>query len=380
MFFPSKFPTLATTIFSKMSAMAAEYGAVNLSQGFPDFRPPEELLSCIQRHINTHSHQYAPMPGLPALRQAIAEMHRRTHDTLIDPDTEITITAGATQALFALIATVVYPGDEVVVLAPSYDSYAPAVELMGGRIVEIPLNPDFSLPTFEIAKVISPKTRLLIVNNPHNPTGKVLTPVEMHFLENIANENPHLIFLFDEVYQHIVFDGFQHLTALSYPELRKRAACVYSFGKSLNATGWKIGYIVANEHLTREIRKIHQYEVFAVNSFMQAALAEYLPDFDPFALVAQLQAARDYLLAQLADTRFKPIPSQGSYFQLYDYSEISELDDIHFTEWLVKEVGVALIPISVFYKNPPKNQRLVRFCFAKRNETLQLAAQRLKNL
>ncbi|MCX8148770.1 methionine aminotransferase [Thermaurantimonas aggregans] len=380
MFFPSKFPTLATTIFAKMSAMAAEHGAVNLSQGFPDFRPPQELLKCIQRHIDSHTHQYAPMPGLPTLRQSIAEMHRRTHNIQIDPDTEITITAGATQALFAVIATLVHPGDEVIVLAPSYDSYVPAIELMGGKGVEIPLSPDFSLPTLEIQKAISPKTRLLIVNNPHNPSGKILSAAEMHFLENLAKANPHLIFLFDEVYQHIVFDGLRHLSAITYPELRKRAACVYSFGKSLNATGWKIGYIVANEPLTREIRKIHQYEVFAVNSFMQAALAEYLPDFDPSVLVTHLQAARNYLQTLLSETRFKPISTQGSYFQLYDYSEISDLDDVLFTEWLVKEVGVALIPISVFYKNPPKNQRIVRFCFAKRNETLQLAAQRLKNL
>lgn len=380
MFFPSKFPSLATTIFTKMSALAAEYNAVNLSQGFPDFRPPEELLKCIQRHIDSHSHQYAPMPGLPALRKAIAEMHRRTHGLEVDPDTEITITAGATQALFAVIATVVHPGDEVIVLAPSYDSYAPAAELMGGKVVEVPLNPDFSLPAVHLQNAISPKTRLLIVNNPHNPSGKVLTPAEMHFLENLADANPQLIFLFDEVYQHLVFDGLQHISALTLPKLRNRAACAYSFGKSLNATGWKIGYLIANEYFTREIRKIHQYEVFAVNSFLQAALADYLPEFDPNALVSQLQAARDFLQSLLSETRFRPIPSNGSYFQLYDYSQISDVNDLQFTEWLVKEVGVALIPISVFYKNPPKNQHLVRFCFAKRNETLQLAAQRLKTL
>lgn len=377
MTFPSKFPAMATTIFTKMSALAAEYNAVNLSQGFPDFRPPSELLRCIQRHIDSHTHQYAPMPGLPALRKAIADMHLRTDGTHVDAQSEITITAGATQALFAAIAATVHPGDEVIVLAPWYDSYGPSVELMGGVVVEVPLNQDFSMPTEKISKAITTKTRLIIVNNPHNPSGRVLTSSDMLFFEALAAQYPRISFLFDEVYQHIVFDGAQHHTARMYPTLKERSACVYSFGKSLNATGWKIGYIIANEYFTQEIRKIHQYEVFAVNSFMQAALAEYLPDFDPVDLVVQLQTARDQLQHLLETSRFKSLPSQGTYFQLFDYSEISDLNDLDFTEWLVKEVGVALIPISVFYKNSPKNQHIVRFCFAKRYETLQLAAQRL---
>ena len=378
--FPSKFPSMAVTIFSKMTGMATEYNAVNLSQGFPDFRPPKELLQCIERHLRFHSHQYAPMPGARPLRIAISDMHMRQQGIVVDPDNEVTITAGATQALFAVIASVVHPGDEVMIFAPWYDSYVPAVELMGGNVVEIPLNDDFSLPFEQIKLNISSKTRLIIINNPHNPSGKCLSGEEMQALDQLCNENMQLVFLFDEVYQHLVYDGFIHHSALSFENLRQRSACVYSFGKSLNATGWKIGYIIAGEYMTREIRKIHQYEVFSVNSFMQDALAEYLPEFRPGELVNCFQKARDMLQAFLAKSRFRALPSQGSYFQLYDYSEISDADDIVFTEWLVRDIGVALIPVSVFYKTPPKNQRLVRFCFAKDQEKLHLAAERLKNL
>ncbi|MFN3951201.1 MAG: methionine aminotransferase [Thermaurantimonas sp.] len=378
--FPSKFPSMAVTIFSKMTAMAMEYDAVNLSQGFPDFSPPADLVRCIQRQLHMHSHQYAPMPGLWALRKAVADMHERLQGIAIDPDAEITITAGATQALFAVIAAVVHPGDEVLVFAPWYDSYVPVVELMGGRVVEIQLNDDFSIPVSHIKHHITSRSRLVIVNNPHNPSGRCLTADEVRSLADLSAAYPHLIFLFDEVYQHLVYDGNTHHSALALEHLRLRSACVYSFGKSLNATGWKIGYIVAGEYLTREVRKIHQYEVFAVNSFMQAALAEYLPEFRPAELVLCYQESRNTLQALLAESGFRPLPSQGSYFQLYDYSEISDSDDITFTEWLVRNAGVALIPVSVFYKNPPKNQRLVRFCFAKDYEKLHLAAHRLKNL
>ena len=378
--FLSKFPSMPVTIFSKMSALATEYNAVNLSQGFPDYGPPEELLREIGRQVYRHSHQYAPMPGLPALRRAISDMHQRWQGISADPETEITITAGATQGLFAVIASVVHQGDEVVVLAPWYDSYVPAVELMGGKAIEIHLEDDFSLPVSRIRQHLSAKTRLIIINNPHNPSGRCLSREEMQLLDDLSSAYPDIIFLFDEVYHQLVFDGLRHHPALSFQHLRQRSACVYSFGKSLNATGWKIGYILANPIITQEIRKIHQYEVFAVNSFMQAALAEYLPDYQPLTLVRTYQSARDLLQRLLAKTRFRPLPSQGSYFQLYDYSDISKMHDVDFTEWLVKEVGVALIPVSVFYKNPPKNQRLVRFCFAKESEKLDLAARRLSKL
>ena len=378
--FPSKFPSMPVTIFSKMSALAAEYGAVNLSQGFPDFSPPKELIECIGHQGWKHSHQYAPMQGLPALRRAISDMHLQSHGIATDPESEITITAGATQGLFAVIAAVVHQGDEVIVLAPWYDSYVPAIELMGGKVVEIHLEDDFSLPVKRIRQHLTSKTRLIIVNNPHNPSGRCLSEEEMQFLDELSSGYPDVVFLFDEVYHHLVFDGLRHYSALSFQHLRQRSACVYSFGKSLNATGWKIGYIISNQYFTKEIRKIHQYEVFSVNSFMQSVLAEYLPDFKPATLVRPFQNSRDLLQSLLAETRFRPLPSAGSYFQLYDYSDISDMNDIEFTEWLLKEVGVALIPVSVFYKKPPKNQRLVRFCFAKEPEKLDLAARRLSKL
>ncbi|RCX05468.1 2-keto-4-methylthiobutyrate aminotransferase [Schleiferia thermophila] len=378
--FPSKFPDMATTIFTKMTSMANEYKAVNVSQGFPDFGPPQELIDHIALQLRKHHHQYAPMPGLPALRSAIAELHHRTRGELIDPDSEITITAGATQGLFAAIAALVRDGDEVIVLAPAYDSYAPAAQLMGARVKEIHLNDDFSLPIEQLQQNISHHTRLIIVNNPHNPSGACLSHDELMQLQALSMQHKQLWFLFDEVYQHLVFDGRTHHSALMYPELRKKSACVFSFGKSLNATGWKVGYIVAHEYYTREIRKIHQYEVFAVNSFLQSALADFLPVFSPSAIAAQIQSGRDLLQNLMGSSRFIPLPARGGYFQLYDYSQISDESDMAFTERLVREQGVATIPVSAFYQKPPKNQYLIRICFAKKPETLQLAAERLKNL
>jgi methionine aminotransferase len=377
----SKLPTVGTTIFTLMSQLAEQHRAVNLSQGFPDFLPPAELLDLVERCARGRYHQYALMAGSMALRTAIAEKLASLYGVHADPATEITVTSGATEAIFDAIQAVVRRDDEVVVFDPSYDSYEPSITLAGGRTVHLPLSPpDFGVDWDRLRAHLSARTRLVIINSPHNPSGAVLRRADLDRLAELLR--PHDCYLLsDEVYEHVVFDGVRHATVLAQPELAARAFCVFSFGKTYHATGWKLGYCVAPAALTAELRRVHQYVTFASTSPLQQALAEYLTTHPEhhLNLPAFYQERRDYFAESLAETRFRPLHAAGTYFQLADYSEVSSLPDVEFARWLTVEHGVATIPVSVFYREPPA-MRLVRFCFAKENATLDAAAERLRRL
>lgn len=370
----SKLPNVGTTIFTKMSLMAAEHNAINLSQGFPDFPVSPALIDRLYHYMQEGKNQYAPMPGMPALRQAIAEKLERSFDIEVNADSEITVTSGATEALFAVIVALVQQGDEVIVLDPAYDSYIPATELQGGKAIRIPLKADTFAPDWDaIEKAISDKTRLLVLNTPHNPSGAVLLEADIERLQQLVKKHDIWI-LSDEVYEHIIFDGKEHLSVLRFPELRKRSAAVYSFGKTFHATGWKTGYVVAPPLLTREIRKVHQYLTFSSHTPTQLALADYLQDPAHYEqLPSFYQQKRDVFLRLMEGSRFRPVPCSGTYFQLFSYAAISDKPDTEMAEWLTKEHGVASIPISVFYADK-QDQQLLRFCFAKNEDTLQQAA------
>ena len=372
----SKLPEVGTTIFTRMSKMATDFQAINLSQGFPDFPVSEPLIDRIHHYMKKGFNQYAPMPGHPQLLQAIAGKLEHTFGIQSDPVTEITVTAGATEALFCVIAALIRPGDEVVILDPAYDSYVPATELQGGKAIRLPLNPNTFRPDFEaIGKAITPKTRLLILNTPHNPTGAVWQHDDMLQLQGLLQQHKQLWVLSDEVYEHITFDGQPHQSVLRYPLLRERAAAVFSFGKTFHATGWKTGYVVAPPYLTSEIKKVHQYVTFSVHTPSQLALADYLRDPKHYeALPSFYQQKRDTFLRLMEGSRFRPIPCSGTYFQLYSYEAISDKAETEMAEWLTQEWGVAAIPISVFYERG-NNQQLLRFCFAKNEETLKKAAK-----
>jgi methionine aminotransferase len=377
----SKLPNVGTTIFTLMSQLAEQHRAVNLSQGFPDFRPPPELLELVGRALAGSHHQYAPMPGSMALRTAIAEKLRALYSAQADPVAEITITSGATEAIFDAIQAVVRRDDEVIVFDPCYDSYEPSITLAGGRAVHLALTfPDFRIDWQRLREALNPRTRLVIVNSPHNPSGALLTRADFDRLAELLR--PYDCYLLsDEVYEHVVFDGALHATALAHPELAQRCFAVFSFGKTYHATGWKVGYAVAPPALSAELRRVHQYVTFASASPLQQALAEYLgahPEHH-LGLPGFYQERRDYFARLLAATKFRSLPAAGTYFQLADYGAISELRDVEFSRWLTVEHGVATIPISVFYREPP-DARLVRFCFAKQNATLDEAAQRLRRL
>jgi len=377
----SKLPNVGTTIFTLMSQLAEQHRAINLSQGFPDFQPPPELLELVVQALGGRYHQYAPMPGSMALRTAIAEKLRALYSVQADPVTEITITSGATEAIFDAIQAVVRRDDEVIVFDPCYDSYEPSVTLAGGRTVHLPLTfPDFRIDWQRLRETLSSRTRLVIVNSPHNPSGALLTPADFERLAELLR--PYDCYLLsDEVYEHVVFDGARHATALAHPELAQRCFAVFSFGKTYHATGWKLGYAVAPPALSAELRRVHQYVTFASTSPLQQALALFLaahPEHH-LQLPAFYQERRDYFARALAATKLRPLPAAGTYFQLADYGAVSELRDVEFARWLTIEHGVATIPISVFYRDPP-DARLVRFCFAKENVTLDAAAQRLRRL
>jgi len=377
----SKLPQVGTTIFTLMSQLAEQHRAVNLSQGFPDFRPPPELLDLVDRALAGRHHQYALMPGSTALRTAIAEKLAALYGVTVDPVAEITVTSGATEAIFDAIQAIVRRDDEVIVFDPCYDSYEPSITLAGGRTVHLPLTGSrFAIDWDRLRQALNWRTRLVIVNSPHNPSGALLARADYERLAELLR--PYDCYLLsDEVYEHVVFDGAKHATALAHPELRERCFAVFSFGKTYHATGWKLGYCVAPPALSAELRRVHQYVTFASTSPLQQALAEYmsahpehhlnLPEF--------YQERRDYFAKLLAATKFKPLRSAGTYFQLADYSAISALPDVEFARWLTIEHGVATIPISVFYREPP-DARLVRFCFAKENSTLDAAAERLRRL
>jgi methionine aminotransferase len=373
----SKLPDVGTTIFTVMSALAADCGAINLSQGFPDFAAPEGLLERVNHHLRAAHNQYAPMAGLPALREAIAAKTLACYAHRADPEQEITVTSGATEALFCAIEAFVHPGDEVIVFDPAYDSYDPAIRLAGGRPVHVPLrSPDFSLDFSALEAAIGASTRMLILNTPHNPTGAILTGDDLQRLADLVR-NTDILLLGDEVYEHMVYGDVRHESLLRYPELAERSLAVFSFGKTYHVTGWKIGYVVASPALTREFRRVHQFVQFCVATPLQHGLADFLAS-DPGhyrELPAFYAGKRDYFCQLLANSRFRLQPSAGTYFQLANYGEISDETDTVFAERLTRESGVACIPISVFYASPPAAQRLVRFCFAKDNQTLERAAE-----
>jgi methionine aminotransferase len=376
----SRLPSVGTTIFTVMSRLAADVGAINLSQGFPDFECDPELIEAVARHMRAGRNQYAPMPGVPALREAIARMYLTSYGRAYDPETEVTITSGATEAIFGAVAACVHPGDEVIVLEPCYDSYVPAIELNGGVPVVVSLRfPDYSVDWDAVRRAITPRTRLLMINTPHNPTGSVLTADDMRALAAVVDGTGVLV-LGDEVYQHIIFDGLRHESLARDAALAARSFVVGSFGKTYHATGWKVGYAVAPAALTTELRKVHQFVTFSTSTPVQYALADFLGaerglrELAPF-----FQAKRDLFLRLMAGTRFRPLHSRGSYFQLMDYSEISEEGDADFAVRLTREHGVASIPTSPFLHRE-KAPRVLRFCFAKKDETLEAAAARLRGI
>ncbi len=378
--FPSKLPQVGTTIFTVMSALATEHKAVNLGQGFPDFECAPELVDAVTQAMKAGHNQYPPMPGVPALREAVARKIEALHGRAYHPGTEITITAGATQAIITAILAIVHAGDEVIVLDPCYDSYVPNIELAGATAVRVPLTPGSFAPDFaKIAAALTPRTRLLIINTPHNPSATVWSDAQMRQLEDLL-ASTNVLLLSDEVYEHMVFDGQQHQSAARFPGLAARAFIVSSFGKTYHVTGWKVGTIAAPAALMAEFRKVHQFNVFSVNTPMQAALASYMADPAPYLeLPAFYQRKRDLFLHGLQATRLKPLPTRGTYFQCVDISAVTDLPEADFCRWLVQEIGVAAIPLSAFYGDG-FDQQVVRFCFAKEDATLLAALERLKKL
>lgn len=376
----SKLPWVGTTIFTVMSRLAAECGAINLSQGFPDFQAEPALFEATMRAMQSGRNQYPPMAGLPELRAAIGAKVESLYGVRFDTEQEITVTAGATQALFTAIAAFVRPGDEVIVFAPVYDSYVPAIESVGGRAVYASLNfPDYAPDWESVRQLVSPRTRMIIVNSPHNPSGSVLAPEDLEALAEIVRDTD-IVVLSDEVYEHIVFDGRQHLSVISRADLAARSIVVSSFGKTYHITGWKIGYVLGAADLMNEFRKVHQFNVFSVNGPCQVGIADYMSDASRYLnLAAFYEQKRNFFQAQLQGSRFELLPCRGTYFQLARYQAISDLPDRAFAEWLTREVGVATIPVSVFYPEG-RDDRVVRFCFAKQESTLVAAGERLRRI
>ncbi|MCO7572075.1 pyridoxal phosphate-dependent aminotransferase [Pseudomonas chlororaphis] len=376
----SKLPNVGTTIFTQMSQLAVETGALNLSQGFPDFEGPQALRDAVGRHIANGHNQYAPMTGLPALRQQVAAKIARSYGVEVNADSEVTITPGATQAIFCAIQAVVQRGDEVIVFDPCYDSYEPAVELAGGRCVHVQLGlEDFAIDWQKLGEALSPRTRMIILNTPHNPSGALISRAELDQLAALIRDRD-IYLVSDEVYEHLVFDGVPHVSVLAHEELYQRAFVVSSFGKTYHVTGWKTGYVIAPPALSVELRKVHQYVSFCGVTPLQYALADFMAECPEHVeqLPAFYQAKRDLFCDLLSPSRFSFTRVAGTYFQLVDYSQIRpDLNDVDMATWMTREHGVAAIPVSVFYQQPPQGQRLVRLCFAKREETLRQAAEKL---
>ena len=376
----TKLPAVGTTIFTVMSALATEHKAVNLGQGFPDFNCDPALINHVTTAMQGGLNQYPPMAGVPSLRDAVAAKIKAMYGMDYDGTSEITITAGATQAIITAILAIVHSGDEVIVLEPCYDSYVPGIELAGGIVIRVPLTPRTFRPDFgKIAAAITPKTRAILINSPHNPSGTVWSREDMLKLQDILA--PTNVFLIsDEVYEHMVFDGQDHMSAARFPTLAARAFIVSSFGKTYHVTGWKVGYVAAPAALTAEFRKVHQFNVFTVNTPVQHGLAAHMTDTTRYTeLPAFYQRKRDLFREGLKQTKFKLLPSEGSFFQCVDMSDVSDLSEADFCQWLTREIGVAAIPMSAFYGNN-FDQRVVRFCFAKQEETLNLALTRLAKL
>jgi methionine aminotransferase len=378
----TKLPKVGTTIFTVMSALASEKGAVNLGQGFPDFHCDPALVDAVTRAMQDGLNQYPPMAGVLPLREAIADKVERLYGHRYDPVSEITVTAGATQGILTSVLCAVHPGDEVIVIEPVYDCYVPAIELAGGIPVFVQMEvgaAGYSIPWDKVRAAVTPKTRMIMVNTPHNPTGSVMRAADVAALADIVRGTDILI-LSDEVYEHMVFDGQPHESLARHPELAERSFINSSFGKTYHVTGWKVGYVAAPAALTAEFRKVHQFNVFTVNTPVQYGLAEYMKNPAPYLdLPAFYQKKRDLVRAGLANTRFELLPSQGTYFQCVKYDAISDQSEADFCKWLTSEIGVAAIPVSAFY-NTPKESGIVRFCFAKKDETLQLALDRLAKL
>ena len=377
----TKLPAVGTTIFTVMSQLAIEHKAVNLGQGFPDFDPPQRLQEALVRAMREGHNQYAPMTGIPRLREQIAQKTERLYGRRVSADTEVTVTSGATEAIFAAVACSVRAGEEVIVLDPCYDSYQPAVDLQGARAVHVPLRlPDFSVDWQRVRDAVTPRTRMIIVNTPHNPSGAVFGTADLDALAELAQTH-NLWVLSDEVYEHIVYDAAQHQSVLRHAALAERSFVVSSFGKTFHCTGWKLGYCVASKTLTAEFRKVHQYLTFCSFQPAQWAFAEMLEHAPEhyLDLPAFYQAKRDRFRQMLTRTRLVALAVPGGYFQLVDYSAIRDVDDLNFCDWLVREAGVAAIPLSPFYESPP-DAHLVRLCFAKNEATLEAAVERLCRL
>ena len=378
----SRLPAVGTTVFTLMSALALEHGAVNLGQGFPDFGCDPRLLEMVNEAMRLGANQYAPMAGTPLLREAIAAKIARLYGHAYDANAEITVTAGATQALTTAILCAVHPGDEVIVIEPAYDSYAPAIQLAGGVLVPVAMRVDedgYSVPWDQVAAAVTARTRMIVVNTPHNPTGSILRAADLDALAAIV-EGSGILILSDEVYEHMVYDGQQHASVSRHPVLAERAFVVSSFGKTYHVTGWKVGYVAAPASLTAEFRKVHQYNVFSVNTPMQHGLAAYMADPAPYLeLPAFYQKKRDLFRAGLAGTRFELLPADGTYFQCVRYDAVSDMTESEFAQWLTREIKVAAIPVSAFY-GQGRESGIVRFCFAKKDETLRLALERLARL
>jgi methionine aminotransferase len=373
----SKLPQTGTTIFTVMSALAAELGAINLSQGFPDYNCAPELVELVNKAMQNGHNQYAPMPGLMALREQIAIKTEKLYGAVYNPDTEITVTAGGTQAVFTAISAVIHPNDEVIIFEPAYDCYAPAIKLMGGVVKSLELDPpDYRIAWDMVKRLINGKTKMIILNSPHNPTATILRKEDIDELSALV-KNQDILILSDEVYEHLIYDGEMHHSMARYPELQQRSFIVSSFGKTFHATGWKMGYCLAPAYLMTEFRKIHQFLVFSVNAPMQHAIAEYLKDENTYlSLPNFFQQKRDYFREGLKNSRFQLLPCAGSYFQSVTYDAITDEKDSDYAIRLTKEIGVASIPVSAFYRKGT-DKHVLRFCFAKRQETIDKAVDRL---
>ncbi len=373
----SKLPDVGTTIFTVMSGLATEYNAINLGQGFPDYPMNEKLISLVNEAMEKGFNQYVPMQGYMPLREAIAEKIHFLYDTNVDAHTQITITPGGTYAIYTALTTVLQPGDEVIIFEPAYDSYIPNVEINGAIPVLISLHaPDYTIDWNEVRKKITPQTKMIMLNSPNNPTGAVLRQHDIEQLRNIVSRT-NIFILSDEVYEHLIFDNILHQSILRYPDLMERSFVCFSFGKVYHCTGWKLGYCVSSAELMKEFRKVHQFNCFSCNSPMQVGLAEFLGDKESYlSLSSFMQNKKDYFQQLMSQTKFTPLPSYGSYFQLYQYKNISNENDKEFSIRITKEYGVATIPVSAFYKSAT-DSKTIRFCFAKKKETLEMAVERL---
>ena len=373
----SKLPNVGTTIFTIMSGLATETGAINLSQGFPSFEVSRELIDLYNQAMVNNHNQYAPMPGLLSLREELSKKTKKLYGAYYNPDSEITITAGGTQALYTAITALVHKGDEVIIFEPAYDSYKPAIELAGGTVKPYSLTPpNYRINWEEVKNMITDKTRLIMINTPHNPSGTILSKQDLELLAEIT-KGTNIIVLSDEVYEHIIFDGEEHQSVCRFEDLRNRSLIVYSFGKTFHATGWKTGYCLGPEYLMKEFRKVHQFLVFSVNTPLQVALANYLKNEEHYlSLPTFYQDKRDYFTSLIEGSKFKFSPCKGSYFQLLDYSDFSDEKDTDLAIRLTKEFGIASIPVSVFYSSDV-DTKMLRFCFAKDNETLERAAEKI---